>query len=47
MLKVILALCLVGQAFAVCEGPTLEDIQFTEKEYKMLQQVQEEEAILG
>ncbi|MDM8564863.1 hypothetical protein QUF74_04345 [Candidatus Halobeggiatoa sp. HSG11] len=47
VIRVILVLCLAGQAFAACEGPTLEDIQFTEKEYKMLKQVQEEEAILG
>ncbi len=43
----LLIFCFVGQAFASCEGPTLENIQFTEKEHKMLKQVQEEEAILS
>ncbi len=43
----LLIFCFVGQVFAACEGPTLENIQFTEKEYKMLKQVQEEEAILS
>ena len=41
-----LMLLLAGQVFANCEGPELENIQFTNSEYRMLEQIQEQESLL-
>lgn len=42
-----LMLLLAGQVFAKCEGPEFENIQFTESEYQMYQEIQEQESLLN
>ena len=46
MIGLFLLVLLAGQVFASCEGPELNNIQFTESEYKMYKAVQEQESLL-
>jgi hypothetical protein len=45
-ISLFLMLLLAGQVFANCEGPELENIQFTNSEYRMLEKIQQNESLL-